>query len=135
MQFKEALRQAGLRNPGRTTWSGVAPDGTLVFTIWDDLIRQIDGRSYAWWDHNESRVLGASGTTPSPGGMARARAFIRRAQKAMATRRRYPVVIVHAKKAGGVESAEYPHKRWAWVEFRAADLGSRQFIAELFPPD
>jgi hypothetical protein len=34
MKFKEASNAAGLRNPGRTTWCGVASHGTAVFTMW-----------------------------------------------------------------------------------------------------
>ena len=47
MQFKEALKTAGLVNPGRTTWCGVAADGTAVFTIWSHEVHQMDGRLFA----------------------------------------------------------------------------------------
>jgi hypothetical protein len=44
MQFKEALKKAGLPNPGRTTWCGKATDGTAVFTIWSHEVRRLDQR-------------------------------------------------------------------------------------------
>jgi hypothetical protein len=50
------MKKAGLRNPGRTTWCGLAIDGTAVFTIWDHDIRQIDGRFFAWRDHDKAKL-------------------------------------------------------------------------------
>src|SRR6266511_3858518 len=56
MQFKEALKSAGLSRPGRTTWCGTAVDGTAVFTIWLHDVHDVDGRLFAWWDHNRLRI-------------------------------------------------------------------------------
>lgn len=69
MKFKEALRQSGLPNPGRTTWCGVAADGVAVFTIWAHDIRCIDGRYFAWWDHNNTKPKTGDGMSKAQRGM------------------------------------------------------------------
>lgn len=134
MKFKEALRKAGLRNPGRTTRHGEADDGTAVFTIWSDDIHQIDGRFFAWWDHSGEPGLHAE---PSSAQKNRSRAFIERAADNIGRRCRAVIVHpVHAKPAGrSAESAEYPHPKWARAEFRTADVDALQFIVELLPLD
>ena len=134
MKFKEALKEAGLRNPGRTTRHGQADDGTAVFTIWSDDIHQVDGRFFAWWDHP-----GEPGPHEEPAlkQKARARAFVKRAHANIGTKCR--AVIVHPvrpKPEGrSADSAEYPHPKWATATFRAADIDALQFIVELSPPD
>jgi hypothetical protein len=131
MQFKEALKKAGLANPGRTTWCGVATDGIPVFTIWSNQIHQIGGRWFAWWDHNESRWPKGRKDEPARG-VARARTFMRLAQGHLGKDCR--AVILHPKDGGGVHSAEYPNQQFARARFRTADLDALQFIVELLPP-
>jgi hypothetical protein len=76
MKFKEALKAAGLRNPGRTTRHGKASDGTGVFTIWVDDIHRVDGRFFAWWDHAGEPGLHQE---PSARQKSSARSFVKRA--------------------------------------------------------
>ena len=132
MQFKEALRAAGLPNPGRTTWSGITPDGIAVFTIWEHEIHQVNQRWFAWWSHGGSR--------DSAGELAQsrkdhARAFIQRATDNLG--RQCHAVIVKPKfdKHGEIsaERAEYPHPTWGTVVFRTTDIDALQFVAELLP--
>ena len=133
MHFKEALRAAGLANPGRTTWSGVAPDGVAVFTIWEHEVHQINGRWFAYWSHGGSRE--SDGELPS-GRKAHARAFIKRATDNLGRSCRAVVVTAKFDEHGDVSAdrAEYPHPAWGKVVFRTTDLEALQFIAELSPP-
>ena len=130
MQFKEALKKAGLANPGRTTWKGKAADGTAVFTIWSHEVRKIDGRLFAWWDHNDRREPYVE---LAPRQRSRGRTFIKMAAANIGKSCR--AVIVHLNTArNGVASADYPHARMARAQFRTADLDALQFIVELLPP-
>lgn len=132
MKFKDALKAAGLRNPGRTTRHGQAEDGTSVFTIWSDDIHLIDGRSFAWWDHCGEPALHEE---PSAREKDLARTFVDRAASSIGKRCR--VVIVNPARpkpeSRAVASAEYPHPRWAEGEFRSADRNAMHFVVELFP--
>ena len=132
MRFKEALKMAGLANPGRTTWCGIATDGVSVFTIWSHEVHQVDGRFFAWWDHAGQRD---SEGELSPRRKGSARRFVTLAGANLG--RSCRAVIVHPRmvddRVAGVESAEYPHPRMARAMFRTVDLDARQFIAELLP--
>lgn len=130
MQFKEALRAAGLVNPGRTTWSGIAGDGEPVFTIWSHQVHQVDGRFFVWWDHTGDRTENGELFSHRKG---HARTFIALAAANLGKPCR--AVIVHPKVteegSDSVESADYPHPVWSRVVFRAVDEEALQFIAEL----
>jgi hypothetical protein len=132
MQFKEALRAAGLARPGRTTWSGIASDGVPVFTIWSNEIRKVDGRYFAWWDHTGRRSPDGE---LMPNRKSRARTFVERAASNLGTPCR--AVIIHPRMTvegnKGVDSAIYPHPAFGCVVFRSADVDALQFIAELVP--
>lgn len=134
MQFKEALRAAGLVNPGRTTWSGVAADGAAVFTIWEHEVHQINGRWFAYWSHGGSRD--SDGELP-PLRKAHARAFIQRATDNLGRPCRAVVLTPKFDKHGKISAAraEYPHPTWGKVVFRTTDFEALQFIAELSPPN
>jgi hypothetical protein len=134
MQFKQALKAAGLANPGRTTWCGLTPDGVPVFTIWQHEIHKFNGRWFAWWSHGGER--------DSDGEIAQsrkdhARAFIARATQNIGTPCR--VVIIEPKFSKqqdiSVAEAHYPHPVWARVVFRITDPEANQFIAELLQPE
>ena len=131
MQFKEALRAAGLANPGRTTWSGVTPDGTSVFTIWEHEIYKVDGRWFASWNHDAERDDALEVSSHRVG---TARKFIERASESIGHRVRVVIVVPKRDKEGkiSVGSAVYPDPRWSSAVFRFADQDSRQFVAELF---
>jgi hypothetical protein len=127
MKFKEALRAAGLSNPGRTTWCGVASDGTPVFTIWAHDVRQINGRFFAWWDHGD---LHYPTPTARPKQIAKRRLFVKRA-KANLDRKCRAVIVHSGRVKWQASSADYPHPEMAVVRFRVADVEAIQFIAEL----
>ena len=131
MQFKEALRAAGLANPGRTTWSGVTPDGTSVFTIWEHEIYEVKGRWFASWNHDPERDIEFE---ISPRRMGTARKFIERASESIGHRLRVVIVVPKRDKEGkiSVGSALYPDQRWSSALFRFADQDALQFVAELF---
>jgi len=127
MKFKEALKAAGLSNPGRTTWCGVASDGIPVFTIWFHDVRQIDGRFFAWWDHGD---LHLPTPTARPTQIAKRRSFVKLA--AANVHKKCRAVIVHSERVlWQASSADYPHPEMAVVRFRTADVEAIQFIAEL----
>ena len=129
MKFKEALKAAGLRNPGRTTWCDLAIDGTPVFTIWAHDVRQINGRLFAWWDHGD---LHYPTPTATPKQVAKRRSFVKLAAANLDQKCR--AVIVHRKRGSWeASSADYPHPQMAVVRFRAANIEAIQFIAELLP--
>lgn len=133
MQFKEALKKAGLQNPGRTTWCGVAVDGVPVFTIWTSDIHRIGDRFFAWWSHPnlETEPHPVDRTAHHQG---RQRTFITLADanKGRACR----AVILHRKPGtDSVGDAVYPDPRMARVDFRIVDVDALQFIAELLPND
>lgn len=130
MKFKEALKAAGLKNPGRTTWCGVAGDGTPVFTIWAHEVRQINGRLFAWWSHGD---LHYPTPTATPTQIAKRRSFVKLAAANIDGECR--AVIVHHKRGRLWEagSADYPHPQMAVVQFRFADVQAIQFVAELLP--
>ena len=134
MQFKEALKAAGLPNPGRTTWSGVTPEGVPVFTIWQHEIHQVSGRWFAWWSHGGSRD---STGELVPSRKAHAKAFVQRATENLGSRCRAVIVTPRFGKQGevSVEHAEYPHEIWSTVVFRTTDMDALQFIAELLPAE
>ena len=131
MLFKEALRAAGLSNPGRTTWSGVTPDGILVFTIWEHEIYEVNGRWFASWNHDPERDTEFE---ISPRRMGTARKFIERASESIGRRVRVVIVVPKRDKEGkiSVGSALYPDERWSSALFRFADQDALQFVAELF---
>lgn len=132
MTFAEALRAAGIQNPGRTTRHGQAEDGTPVFTIWADDVHVVDGRSFAWWDHCGEAVGHAE---PPLRKKAAARAFVRRAEASVG--RYCRIVIVHPKSPKPdrreVARAEYPHPKWARATVRFADSQALHFLFELLP--
>ncbi len=134
MQFKEALRAAGLEKPGRTTWCGIATDGVPVFTIWANETRWVNGRVFAWWDHDGKR--NDSGSL-SPHRLGRALRFIQLAQANIGKPCRavllHPRIIDHH--VEGVDYAEYPHPAMGTVVFRATYVDALQFIAELLPSE
>ena len=132
MQFKEALKAAGLRNPGRTTWSGITPDGIAVFTIWEHEIHQVNGRWFAWWNHGAPKE-GKGELTPSRKGHAKA--FLQRATDNLGLQCRAVIVKPRFDSHGEVsaERAEYPHTAWGTVVFRITDMDALQFVAELLP--
>ena len=132
MQFKEALRAAGLPNPGRTTWSGITPEGIAVFTIWEHEIHQVNGRWFAWWSHGGSRDRTGE---HAPSRKASAKAFLKRANDNLGLPCRAVIVTPRFDKHGEVnaERAEYPHAAWGRVVFRTTDMDAIQFIAELLP--
>ena len=131
MKFKEALKAAGLPNPGRTTWHGTATDGTPVFTIWGRDIRQIDGRFFAWWTHGDLHYKDPSATKSQ---IARRRAFVEHAERSVG--RECRAVIVHdtKNKSWEVAAAEYPHPQMAIAKFMFADADAVHFVVELLPP-
>ena len=131
MQFKEALRAAGLANPGRTTWSGTASDKTPVFTIWEHEIYRLNGRWFASWNHDTERDVELELSTKRKG---TARMFIKRASLSNGSPVRVVVVIPKYGNDGKVSVGEafYPHPRWASAVFRFADQDAYQFVAELF---
>jgi hypothetical protein len=129
MKFKEALKAAGLRNPGRTTWCGVATDGTPVFTIWAHDIRQINSRLFAWWDHGDCHYPSPTATATQ---IAKRRSFVKLAAANIDQECR--AVIVRRKgRSWEAASAEYPHPEMAVARFRVANVDAAQFIVELFP--
>ncbi|MDB9315258.1 hypothetical protein PN462_19240 [Spirulina sp. CS-785/01] len=134
MQFKEALRAAGLLNPGRTTWYGVATDGVPVFTIWFHEVRHINGRYFAWWDHE-----GLKDTDGEPKLRQKGRAWNYLELAAENLGKPCRAVIVHPKMTEqgntGVASAEYPHSTMSRIVFRTVDIDALQFIAELLPEE
>lgn len=108
MKFKEALRAAGLKNPGRTTCCGIAGDGTPVFTIWAHDVRQIGGRLFAWWNHGD---LLHPTPTASPSQIAKRRSFVKAAAATAGQECR--AVIVHRKRGSSeAVSAAYPILEW-----------------------
>ena len=131
MQFKEALRAAGLANPGRTTWSGIASDKMPVFTIWEHEIYRLNGRWFASWNHNAERDVELELSAKRKG---TARMFIKRASLSGGRPVRVVVVIPKYGKEGKVSVGEafYPHPKWASAVFRFADQDAYQFVAELF---
>jgi len=132
MQFKEALKAAGLARPGRTTWSGITPDGTPVFTIWEHEIYKIKGRWFASWNHDPERDTEFE---HSPRRLGTARMFIERATQSIGRRVRVVIVVPKRDKKGRISAGEalYPHSKWASAEFRVTDQDAYQFVAELFP--
>jgi hypothetical protein len=129
MKFKEALKAAGLANPGRTTWCGKATDGTPVFTIWSHDIRKINGRLFVWWDHNNAKR-----GFDTPKQISQQRTFVRLAAASVGKKCR--AVIIHRKPGTWlVASADYPDQRKARADIRVADIDALQFIIELLPPD
>lgn len=120
MQFKEALKAAGLANPGRTTWSGTASDGVPVFTIWAHEVYRVNGRWFASWNHDAEKD---SDFDNSPGRQGTARTFIQRATKNLGRRVRAVIVVpkIDSKKRVSVDHAVYPHPQWASAEFRVTD--------------
>jgi hypothetical protein len=130
MQFKEALRAAGLSRPGRTTWCKVASDGTPVFTIWFHDIRQVDDRFFAWWEHGDLQYPTPTATAVQ---INKRRSFVKLAAAHLG--RACRGVIVHRKgpDSWDVGAADYPHPELAVVRFRSADVDAIQFIAELSP--
>lgn len=130
MKFKEALKAAGLRNPGRTTWCGVADDGTPVFTIWAHDVRQVNGRLFAWWDQGDLRYPTPTATKTK---IAKRKSFVKLAAANLGKPCR-AVVVYRKGRSWEVSSAEYPHPKMAVARFRAADLDAVQFIVELLRP-
>ena len=132
MQFKEALKAAGLSNPGRTTWCGRTPDNLVVFTIWEHEIHKLDGRWFAWWSH--VGVRNNDGEF-SPRKKAKAGAFIALAGQHIGRSCRAVIITpkVAADGSVSVEQAIYPHPLWARVVFRTVDHDAHQFTAELLP--
>ena len=132
LQFKEALRAAGLQRPGRTTWCGVADGGVAVFTIWTHEIHKVNGRFFAWWSHDGQRDANGEFSVRQKGS---ARRFINLASENLG--RPCRAVLVHPKmihnRNAGVAYTEYPHPEMGTVVFRTADLAALQFIAELQP--
>jgi len=123
MKYKEALRAAGIKNPGRTTWCKVATDGIPVFTIWSDDVRVISGRRFAWWDHRDCKLASVSVSK-----IAKRRGFIKLAAAHLGQPCR--AVIVH-RKGEEVLSADYPHPKMATVRFLTTNIDAAQFLAEL----
>jgi hypothetical protein len=104
---------------------------TPVFTIWAHDIRHIDGRFFAWWDHNDFKWRPRARVSP-PRGSASTFVKLANANRGKSCR----AVIIHQNPiTKGVASADYPHPRMARADFRAADIDARQFIVELLPPD
>lgn len=129
MKFKEALKAAGLANPGRTTWCGRATDGTAVFTIWSHDIRKINGRLFVWWDHNNAKF-----GSDTPQQMGHERTFVKLA--AANVGRKCRAIIIHRKPGTrDVASADYPDPRMARADVRTADVDALQFTIELLPPN
>ncbi len=133
MKFKEALKAAGLANPGRTTWCGIAEDGMPVFTVWSQEVRRVHGRYFAWWDHTGKRDANGE---HSPSRSARARTFIELAVRNLGSPCRAVILHPRVTERGidGVATADYPHPALARVVFRFADVDALQFVAELLPP-
>lgn len=133
MQFKEALKKAGLTNPGRTTWCGVAADGMPVFTIWTSDIHRIGDRFFAWWSHPNLEAE-PDPVQRTPYHQGQQRTFIALADANMG--RPCRAVIIHRKPGtDSVGSAVYPDARMARVDFRVVDVEALQFIAELLPDE
>jgi hypothetical protein len=132
MQFKEALRAAGLANPGRTTWSGITSDKTPVFTIWEHEIYKLNGRWFAGWNHDAECDVELELSAKRKG---TARMFIKRASLSNGCPVRGVVVISKYGNEGKVtvDEAFFPHPKWASAVFRFADQDAYQFVAELFP--
>lgn len=130
MKYLQALKAAGLLNPVRNTWHGVASDGTPVFTIWSDDVRVVDGRFFAWWD-----FPGGLGSNPEPSltWKTQARRFIELAALNIGKDCRAVIVYPRHPKPTRREaaSAEYPHAQWGTATFRTADTEALHFIAEL----
>ena len=132
MQFKEALRAAGLENPGRTTWSGITPDGIAVFTIWEHEIYKTNGRWFASWNHDPEKDVEFD---ISPRRQGTARMFIQRATENVGRRVRAVIVVPKRDSKGRISAGDtiYPHPQWATAVFRLTDQDALQFVAELFP--
>ena len=132
MQFKEALKAAGLANPGRTTWSGTTPDGTPVFTIWAHEVYRVNGRWFASWNHDPEKDTELE---VSPRRRGTASMFIKRATEHIGRRVRAVIVMPKRDSKGRIAAGDtvYPHPMWASAVFRVTDQDALQFVAELFP--